>query len=304
MNRFHHRRAFTLIELLVVIAIIAVLIGLLLPAVQKVREAAARIKCANNLKQIGLGFHNYHATFGYFPAGYVSRSATRDGPNLGNGWGWSALLLPYIEQDNLAKTIDLNQDISASINATARTTPIPMLLCPSDQPKAPTFTVNTLGGSPICDVAFANYVGVSGTKEVSVFPDSASGCLYRNSRVRVEDITDGSSMTIFCGERASKQSPQTTWVGAVTNAGIPPLNPAYDIELGQVLCLTNTGTVADGRLPNNALEHVEDSNSRHPGGVNFLFGDGSVRFFNQQLDPKIWVAIGTRAGGEVVGSLD
>ena len=111
-------------------------------------------------------------------------------------------------------------------------------------------------------------------------------------------------MTLFCGERASKQSPQTTWVGAVTNAGIPPLNPAYDIELGQVLILTNTGTVADGRLPNNALEHVEDTNSRHPGGVNFLFGDGSVRFLRQNLDTKTWVAVGTRSGGEVVGTLD
>src|SRR5436309_597185 len=110
MSRAFSRSGFTLIELLVVIAIIAILIGLLLPAVQKVREAASRLKCKNNLKQIGLAMHNYHGVANRFPPGYVSAVAS-DGSDLGPGWGWAAHLLPYVEQDNLYKQIDFTADI-------------------------------------------------------------------------------------------------------------------------------------------------------------------------------------------------
>ncbi len=294
------RRAFTLIELLVVIAIIAVLIGLLLPAVQKVREAAARLKCQNNLKQIGLAMHNYHDRQDRFPAGFTSGAASLNAAGTGPGWGWAAALLPDLEQANLANTMNCKLDIANAANAGARVQSLAVFLCPSDNPAKLTFTTASQAGAPICDVAFANYVGVGGTFEVTGFPDTGNGVLYRNSRVKVLAITDGTSNTLMVGERTFKKSPQTTWVGAITGSSNPPVNPSYDFEGSPTLCLTNTGTAADVRVPNNPMDHVEDTNSNHSQGVNFLFCDGSVRPIHNTINPTTWEAIGTRAGGEVV----
>src|SRR5437667_8538304 len=146
------RRAFTLIELLVVIAIIAVLIALLLPAVQRVREAAARTQCRNNLKQIGVAFHNYHGARNCFPPGFTSKTKSVDGPSLGPGWGWGAYLLPYLEQDNLFRQIDLTKDIANAANAKPRLTSLSVFLCPSDSPASLTVTVKDDSGKAICDV--------------------------------------------------------------------------------------------------------------------------------------------------------
>jgi prepilin-type N-terminal cleavage/methylation domain-containing protein len=296
------RRAFTLIELLVVIAIIAILIGLLLPAVQKVRDAAARTQCQNNLHQMGVAMHAYAgANDSRLPAGFTSKPATVNGDGLGPGWGWAAELLPYVEQDNLYRQINPKVDILDPMHAGVRTTPLKVFRCPSDNPAGgDTFEVVGESG-PLGRVAFANYVAVGGTYEVSGFPDTNTGPFLRNSTHRITDVSDGTSNTLFVTERQSRRSPMTTWVGGVTGAHNPPLNPAFEEEGPPTFVLTQTGDVAEARTPNNKLGHVEDANSNHSGGVLGLFGDGSVRFIRNSIDPFTWTGIGTRSGGEVLG---
>jgi prepilin-type processing-associated H-X9-DG protein len=245
--------------------------------------------------------HAYHAAYGCFPPGYTSGAATTNGEGTGPGWGWAAHLLPFVEQENLQRQANLKLDIAAPANASTRTTSLKVFLCPSDAPRGATFSAVGSGGAPVCDVAFANYAGVGGLYEVTGYPDTNTGVLLRNSKYRVADVTDGTSTTLLVAERESKRSPMTTWVGAVTGSVNPPTNPGYDDEGPATLCLTNIGEPGDGRTPNNPLDHVEDASSRHAGGVNALFCDGSVRFVRNGIDPVTWSAYGTRAGGEVAG---
>jgi prepilin-type N-terminal cleavage/methylation domain-containing protein/prepilin-type processing-associated H-X9-DG protein len=275
------RRGFTLIELLVVIAIIAVLIGLLLPAVQKVREAAARMTCKNNLKQLGLALHNYHDRNGSFPPGYVS-GVSPGGVDTGPGWGWAAYLLPDVEQDNLHRTIRFDRDVRDPLNAAARVQGLAVFRCPSDQ-RIDTFSPVDGAGNPVTTVAHGNYVAVFGSNEIEDNPGLGNGMFYRNSRIRFGDLTDGTSHTLAVGERSSNLA-KATWTGSVTGA-----------EEAQALVL---GT-AD-HPPNDPHAHAEDFWSRHATGVNFLLGDGSVQSLHNSINPAVYAALATRSGGEPV----
>jgi prepilin-type N-terminal cleavage/methylation domain-containing protein/prepilin-type processing-associated H-X9-DG protein len=233
--------AFTLIELLVVIAIIAILIGLLLPAVQKVREAAARMKCGNNLKQIGLALHAYHDANLRFPAGYVdgntNPNSTPDN-DVGPGWGWGAYVLPYLEQNNLYDRINFTQTVGMGGNAQVSQTPLSVYQCPSDPNQQTVPIYGSTLSDPIAQVSHGNYVGCEGWIECfngaggNPQPGSSSdglsgaygaagvGIFYRNSQNTFASVTDGLTNTIFVGERSGNHSP-STWAGAVPGGQCP-----------------------------------------------------------------------------------
>ncbi len=257
---------FTLVELLVVIAIIGILIGMLLPAVQQVREAARRTECANNLRQLGLSMQNYHGSFDHFPPGYESYpTSTGSVPpgvyidpiswDASPGWGWPALLLPFVEGNSLAAAIDYDLSIWDPQNRPFVETELPLMLCPASsgnlgpvvivdgnkQPYSPQGpTPLLLGrsnyiashgqescwdelGSVATTTIFSNIYTLE-TIEVPVNGDVsqvADGPFYRNSKTRMEDIVDGTSNTIFLGEHSSKLSDKA-WAGAVPGAFVHP----------------------------------------------------------------------------------
>ena len=295
------RRGFTLIELLVVIAIIAVLIGLLLPAVQRVREASNRAKCQNNLKQIGLALHNYHDSMGRFPPGYKTQVAA-DNSDLGPGWGWASLLLDHLEQGNLKQHIRYNLDIGDPLNADARITVLPIFVCPSDI-TLNTFTVVDANGNPLIEVARANYTAMNGVFGVSSDAFDNNGAFLRNMTFRTADILDGLSNTLFVGERATNMS-KVTWTGAVTGGVVPaqrypdPADQLANAEAAPALVLSHGSQT---HIPNDQLVFDADATSSyHPGGVNFLFGDGSVHVISNGINGKVYEALLTRAGNEPI----
>jgi prepilin-type N-terminal cleavage/methylation domain-containing protein/prepilin-type processing-associated H-X9-DG protein len=301
----HARRGFTLIELLVVIAIIAVLIGLLLPSVQKVREAAANSQCKNNLHQIGVACHGYHDVQQSLPPGYVASGPYVDGAtDTSPGWGWAAHLLPHLEQDNLYRQINFAQPIASS---PAVASVLSVFLCPSDLPPQTAFTVHDALGGPILVAAPSSYAATVGPDASDVADPTGDGVFYRNSRTRFTDITDGTSETVMVGDRAWLDS-QGIWAGAPPGAVLQPgpRNP-WQTATAPAPCLVlahnnwiNIKSDADGGL--------DDFSSYHTGGVNLLFADGSVHFVRSIIadgsDHRAFWAMGTRAAGDSVGGLD
>jgi hypothetical protein len=273
----------------------------LLPAVQKVRESANRSQCMNNLKQIGLACQNYHDSHKAFPPGFL---ATASYPDTRPGWSWAAFLLPYIEQDNLYRQIDLTQPVE---NSAAIRTVVRLYLCPSDPaPEAP-FAVTDGTFATVALAAPCSYAATVGDDSSEVDDFVGNGVFYRNSRVRLTDIKDGTSQTTLIGDRAWSQA-NGIWAGApsgaVTRAGVQNVWPNATGPSAALILVhnnwVNITTDADGGL--------DDFSSNHVGGVNQVFADGSVHFIRSitsdgQLRRDFW-ALGTRAGGEVIQALE
>ncbi len=297
------RLGFTLIELLVVIAIIGLMVGLLLPAVQQAREAARRMQCQNNLKQIGLGLQNYHSALRKFPPGYISRFDSL-GNDLGPGWGWGSFLLPHLEQLTVYRQINFSAGIEHVTNSDIRLTKLATFLCPSDPApdrwqvvKRDLATGNFQ--SNICEVASANYVGMFGTFEPGVGGD---GVFFRNESIGFRHVLDGTSSTLMVGERSVSLG-EATWTGAITGAVLFPdgrdgvgTGPP---ETASSLILGHSG---DGFGPGDRRSHVNQFYSQHIGGVLFLFVDGHVDFLSSSIDYRVYRALSTRANGEVIST--
>jgi len=322
------RGGFTLIELLVVIAIIAILIGLLLPAVQKVREAAARMSCQNNLKQIGLACHNYEGSNGAFPPGVNVPIGTSNGmifpsnqlytsgkvgqPPFANQFGsWLMYILPYVEQDNLQKGLNFygNQYVNCNGPNSVGAQVVKIYLCPTDNLPNPAVTTYTTGGTTYY-FGMNSYLGNGGTWNYYVDSNySTDGIFYLNSRVTLTGISDGTSNTFLAGERYHKDPVyNSTNLGA--GKGIDQLGGwAWSNYLAVQDCIGST------RAPLNYLCPVGSSpssfavtdprvaafGSGHTGGANFVYCDGSVRFMSLtgNSDLPTYQALSTRSGGEV-----
>ena len=299
------RSAFTLIELLVVIAIIAILIGLLLPAVQKVREAAARTQCSNNLKQIGLAVHNYHDVNNTLPRNKYPNPQPAGASDINQWaaqldcWSWLATSLEYIEQGNLYR---LGNIPTAKLGTSGiLDKPIKTFLCPSDISGATRTDRSDLFG---LTVSTTSYKGVSGsnmqggtfnrvgTNGSNSNLDMGDGLFWRNdtaTKISLTQITDGTSNTFMVGEDVAAKNRWNAWPhanGATGSCGIPPnYNGGY----------SDTGTPG----PRN-WNLTYSFRSMHSGGLQFALADGSVRFVRDSIPITTYYQYCTRAGGEVI----
>jgi prepilin-type N-terminal cleavage/methylation domain-containing protein/prepilin-type processing-associated H-X9-DG protein len=316
------RRAFTLIELLVVIAIIGVLIALLLPAVQKVRDAANRTKCANNMKQQGLALHHYHDTYGSFPPGMVN-DEERPPAGYHPEWSWMALTMAFYEEGNLYRVADDYARQPGNYYQAfgdAGTPPNPAVsivvslwTCPADPRTDLTAMAYTDTGKYI-KVAFTEYLGVNGTMAkpnlitIGKTPICEDGIFYHKSKVRIADITDGTSNTLMVGERPPSADLNFGWwfgsdgrdeqgTGEGT-LGSTELGYYNSVLKSQFHC----PEAKLGFQPGDVNDNCDQVHfwSLHAGGGNFLLGDGSVRFLTYSIRPDTFAQLCTRAGGETI----
>lgn len=298
---------FTLVELLVVIAIIGILIAMLLPAVQQVREAARRASCMNNIRQIGLAVMNYESTHEQFPPGWALGDP---GDALSEpGWGWSADALPFMDWASVHKQIDFQVAIDDHDHEVVIQSVIPLFLCPSQAGDVQEIVNldthveehdhddddddHRHGDDDHDDdddhdhdepllVGRSDYSGVFGSFEIADNPLNGDGVFFGGSEIGFRNITDGSSNTMMIGERIQKYG-TISWVGMV---------PEVDEPFARIV------GVAD-HTPNGPEEHFEDFRSYHPGGVVTCLCDGSAHFVRETISEDVFRALATRAGGEV-----
>ncbi|MFK7765724.1 MAG: DUF1559 domain-containing protein [Mariniblastus sp.] len=274
------RSGFTLVELLVVVAIIGILIGMLLPAVQQVREAARRTVCANHLSQIALACHNYEFANEHFPSGVTDTAGPILNQEVGLHVGFLVDLLRYIEQPGIANNFDNSLGTYAPPNALAREQVIETLICPSFGNY-----MNSAGTAGI-----SNYAGCHNDVEAPIDVDN-NGMLFLNSKVGFQDIGDGSTNTILVGEIAPLDS-DLGWASG-TRATLRNASEMIDKKIWQT---RNTGTTAVG--------FVGGFGSHHPGGGNFAMAGGSVRYLSNSMDPEVFGYLANRDDGAMMGSID
>jgi prepilin-type N-terminal cleavage/methylation domain-containing protein len=321
-------RAFTLVELLVVIAIIGILVGLLLPAVQAAREAARRMQCTNNLKQIGLAVHTYVDAQRKFPSGFyfqgLGMTSRADRPRRKPGFGWTSSLLPYVEQSSIFNQLNFNVGMSLAPNRLLVASNLPFAVCPSAANPSTNKRMGTTGtGFGFSDpgLAVTNYVGCGGSFTGSAYYSSVeaakNGIIMEDTNFSFESISDGTSNTIMAGETVYYGTGtdgsflwDPTWFGHYQASGGRADAPEAIMRVGQFR--SNPPSVASADVKRNSFS------SKHVGGSNFVLGDGSVHFISQTVQHTEspystalnWANVGvfqrlcSRNDGQVVSGFD
>lgn len=285
VTRRSHVRGFTLIELLVVIAIIAILIALLLPAVQAAREAAWRTQCKNNLMQIGIAVNNYDLAFEMLPPGCVNATGPIRNVSEGYHMSWIVQLLPMLEQNAVFSKVSFVEGAYGPMNGGISRSMFPTLNCPTDGVVLP-------GAS--------NYAGCFSGEDVAIDVNN-TGVMYLNSSIGYQQIRDGASNTILCGERkivagVTELGWMSGTMATLRNTGVP-INGGWDVggpNTGNRMGLTP--------LPAPSDTATSGFSSYHTGGAQFVLADGSVRFLSENIDPKIFSYLGNREDMQPVGN--
>ncbi|MEZ6057269.1 MAG: DUF1559 domain-containing protein [Planctomycetaceae bacterium] len=313
MVRLRRHRGFTLIELLVVIAIIAILVALLLPAVQSVREAARRSQCQDHLHNLVIAMHNYEGTYKVFPFGSISNGLNNTGGGANSACTWVAQFLPFIEQKPLydqVMPLMNNGTSSASLPSDMFNSVISVLVCPSDPNGGKQTSVHG-GGSPPPDYNdgfCSNYLACNGNEQVTTANSKfMSGMFYYRSKTRMSDVVDGTGNTIMFSETVLVQEQgagQRDWRGRVWRGD--HLTAMFSTNLNPNTTTADTLRTCEGPKPSYAPCNGGDptqviyARSLHPGGVHVSAADGKVTFVSENVDLGIWRGLGTRFGQESV----